>query len=123
MRATGTEEYNKLTAELLVYLRQQVGQDVNGSIHADAQNYYGGADYTRDLCEILRSLSESDVDKIVYNARNAMARKLADWWEEHQEADRKREAKEAEEAKKEAIRKEALATLSDEAKDALGLWE
>ena len=38
-------------------------------------------------------------DRIVYDARNKTARRLADWWEEHQEEDAKREAAELKAAK------------------------
>jgi hypothetical protein len=57
---------------------------------ADAANYYGGADYTVELCAMLTAMSPEDANRLVYDGRNAMARKLADWWEEHQKADKLR---------------------------------
>lgn len=47
--------------------------------------------YTRSLCEILKDLNEAEQNRIIYDGRNRDARELAEWWEHHQEADKKRE--------------------------------
>ena len=54
------------------------------------ENYYGNTDLNDRmaiwLCDALQ-----DVDKgWIYDGRLRIRRRLADWWEEHQEADRKR---------------------------------
>ena len=41
------------------------------------------------LCSMLQSLTEKQINDWVYDAHNTTSRKLADWWEKHQEDDRK----------------------------------
>lgn len=45
------------------------------------------------LCAMLKNLPAKRRDAIVYDGRDKTARDLADWWDEHEEADRKREKK------------------------------
>lgn len=49
------------------------------------------------------------------------ARKLADWWDEHQEADRKRIETEKKEVHMKQVRKDTMANLTDEQIEALGI--
>lgn len=42
------------------------------------------------LCSRIRSLSENELNQIVYNGRCKDSRKLADWWDEHLEFDKNR---------------------------------
>jgi hypothetical protein len=64
----------------------------------------GGAvwhNYEPDLCALFTAVPEEELDKILYrDARDRKARDLADWWEGHQEWDRKRRASEAVAAEK-----------------------
>lgn len=53
-------------------------------------------EWTALLCATLTGLSETNIDAIVYNARDACSRSLADWWERHQAWDKKREEDEKE---------------------------
>ncbi len=46
---------------------------------------------------------------------------MADWWDEHQAADRKRIAKENAEAKRKALKEKAIKKLTKEERKALGL--
>lgn len=46
---------------------------------------------------------------------------VRDWWEKHTEADRKEKARVAEKERKERVKAEALARLTDEEKELLGL--
>ena len=46
---------------------------------------------------------------------------VREWWEAHQEADRKAKEAEAEKRRKDKIKKDALAKLSDEEKKVLGI--
>ncbi len=63
---------------------------------------------TAELCELLHGLSEEDMARIVYDGRRKESRDLANWWEQHQEVDRQREAMEARAVEKE--RREAIFT-------------
>lgn len=47
------------------------------------------------LCGKLKALGPAAFSAIVYNARSRESRDLADWWEDHQEADRQRQEAEA----------------------------
>lgn len=73
------------------------------------------------LCKRLGELTEDQVNTIVYNARSATSRDLANWWENHQKADIARRRGEEEEAQQKAIAKRALAKLTKEEREALGL--
>jgi len=46
---------------------------------------------------------------------------VREWWEQHQEADRKAQEAKLEKARKAKIKKEALSKLSDEEKKVLGI--
>lgn len=73
------------------------------------------------LCELLRLLPDNIMEKLVYDGRNPEARKLADWWDNHQASDLRREQKEKEAIEKENIRKKALGKLTKKEIEALGL--
>lgn len=53
--------------------------------------------YTRILCSLIKCLNQETLEYVVYDARCKTSRQLADWWENHQEEDRKQA--EAEQAK------------------------
>ena len=40
------------------------------------------------LCSKIKGLSLSQLENIVYNGRDKNSRKLADWWDEHDEFDK-----------------------------------
>ena len=73
----------------------------------------------RIACKVLTSLEESDRHELLVQILKDD--EVRDWWEAHQEADRKaREAKERKE-REARIRKEALAKLTDEERKILGI--
>jgi putative cell wall-binding protein len=90
-----------------------------------ADNMYGDLERLNEavkkLCEMCPTIDE---DKI-YDGRNKEARKLVDWWEEHQEADKKRMlAEQSEEIKakqKEDLIKSAKSKLNKAEIKALGI--
>ena len=69
-------------------------------------------DFTALLCNTIESESVHEVHAIIYNGRDRTARKLADWWDNHQQHDAEREAREATEAKDKQEREEVLNSLT-----------
>lgn len=115
-------------AEHMLYLQSFIGIEFGDEMYlrSVANSTYGDVvsldSMTRDLCKTLRTLDGTDDgEKIIYNGRNPKARKLADWWDEHQDADAKRERAETEAQKKEKLKKSAIAKLTKEELQALGL--
>lgn len=98
MNPTDKETRLRETAWLYAYALSKLGEEVPPEVGLAAENIYCRKDYVPALCALLKGLPEEKRDAIVYNARDKDARRLADWWEEHLEADRIREAKEAKEA-------------------------
>lgn len=76
---------------------------------------------TRFLCSTIKKMSKNQLDKIVYNGYNKMARDLADWWDEHQEMDKAREKEEQKKKREREVRKSALSKLTDEERRILGV--
>ena len=87
MQPTSREAYNQNVAILLRYVFQKLEIVIPTDIHRDANNLYCNRDHTEALCFTLNNLSEIQIERIVYNARDKQARKLADWWEDHQAID------------------------------------
>lgn len=109
-------------AILLVWACQQIGRIPPGFAVKEAKNIYAKDERSvTELYALLRALSQHDIELLVYNARDKMSRKLADWWEDHQEADRKREKKERDAVQRRIAASRGLAKLSDDEKIALGL--
>jgi hypothetical protein len=94
----------------------------------DAANSYSGNtnrldEATKVLCETLRSLTFSEAESIVYNAHSKESRDLANWWEQHQEWDKRRVAEEQETRRNILLKDRALKKLSVDERRALGLLE
>lgn len=125
MEATYREKELQLTAKLLVFVRKSLGQDCPTWVKRAANSMYAegagdGDKLVSLLCKEIHAMTSGQRDKIIYDSHDKMSRKLADWWEEHQEADRKREKQEDEELRKESLRSAALKKLTKEEREALG---
>lgn len=113
------EETNRIEiANHLIYAQECIGHVPSPKLREIANHVYGEGDFTTDeltqqLCKLLGMFSETQLNKIVYDGKKAKARKLADWWEKHQEADRKREEEEAEQTLKNAYKYELDLTQQD----------
>lgn len=94
MEPTVKERQRKEAAKLLVFLKESLGEEVSPQLNRDASHIYGGKDDSNivDLCSKLKSLTDEQLGRVVYNGWNKQSRKLADWWDEHQEEDRKRKS-------------------------------
>ena len=93
------EAESKLVCSLLAYILPCLKQAVPNRIKEGADHIYGSVDHldkdTDTLCSLCRNMTDEQSNKFIYDGRIPNARKLADWWEHHQEADRKCEAQEA----------------------------
>ena len=109
------------TAQLLIYVRKNTnsGVKITDKLKRAANDIYCRHDYVPELCSAIRALTDEEMNRIVYDGRNPTARKLADWWDKHEEADRRREAAEAEERRRKEVADQAMAKLSAEELEAL----
>lgn len=107
MESTEVEKNSKEVAELIEYIVESGIIDgwhrpetVEPYLKAASENYGNPElldEMTAFLCKVLSNFNEHQLETIVYNGRNKMSRRLADWWDAHQAADKARRAKEAEE--------------------------
>lgn len=124
LEPTQRESESKTVAELIVYLFHSLDKPVPPTVYAAATDTYGDAgradEFTALLCDKLKRLTNAQLAKWVYNGRSPAARKLADWWDEHQkiDAEKERDAKELKDL--EAVKKKALAKLTPDERRALG---
>ena len=117
-----------LVCQLLVYVFDSLGislpQNKEQLIRGCSKDPCGSIDFLDDyvklLCDTIKSFNDETLNRIVYNGRNPMARKLADWWDRHQEADRERLKAEEAQRQKIALIKSALVKLTPEERAALG---
>ena len=125
MEPTGYEQQIKDTVDNLVYLYKTLGIPLKADLVEAATEIYfdesEGDKWVAKLCSELHKLDTETFDKVVYNAKVAASRRLADWWEEHEAADKARIAAELAKKAKEKLKKATLAKLSDEERNALGL--
>jgi hypothetical protein len=113
MNARPGEVLSRETAEHIVYLNGKLAIETPIWVATAAKEYYGAESRVDEvvalLCTTIRSMTPEQVNAIVYNGHDATARKLANWWDEHQAADRKRALADVE-AEQELARAEALLT-------------
>jgi hypothetical protein len=87
------------TAKLIQYVAEQMGFELPVWIIDAARSAYGdhmrNGDLTEILCGTIRGMTPEQENRIVYNGRDPMSRRLADWWERHEEIDRQRLVAEA----------------------------
>ena len=125
LAASGQELESKRVAELVIFLYGQVDKEVPSWIIAAAKDYYGNTrrldEMTAILCAECRLLPTSKKDKIIYNGKDKQSRKLADWWDRHQEWDARRVKEEKESRRKIMLKDRAIQKLTVEEREALGL--
>jgi len=123
MEPNSSERRNQATAKLCLFFMQQIGWVAPDNLLADAEHLYCTQDWAPFLCQNLRALKERDpegFDNLVYNAKNPQSRKLADWWEAHEEFDKKRVAEEEKAAARAKLAEVARGKLTNAEFDALG---
>lgn len=119
MEPTHKERLLQETAVLFAYALNELGEEVPDSVHQAALDQYCRRDYVPDLCRLVSEMTEDELNRVVYNPRSKISRKLADWWETHQEADRRRLAEEQAELAKQDRYEQIIMNLSDEDIDLL----
>ena len=125
LQASGQEMESQRVCGFLVYLYTGLGKKLPKWIVDASEDYYGNInrldEATKILCECIRSLTKAEVDSYIYDAHKEQARKLASWWERHQEWDKRRVTEENETRKKIIAKERALKKLTNEEIEALGL--
>ena len=115
MEPNAGEINSKETAQHLVYVFKKLGKEkeLPEYVVKAAQDYYGNPPKLNDmvvmLCDTLSHMKKTILEKVVYDAHSKEARELADWWEEHKEADKQRIAREKQEQDGKALAKKAAA--------------
>ena len=116
------EREHRRAARLLLYVLRTTRQEIPAWLHLEVDNLYAKDERTIPvLCAVLAHASPAVLEEVVYNARNKTARDLANWWEDHQEADRTREEQEKQAVEREQLRTQALSKLSLEERTALNV--
>ena len=133
LEANEVERESRRVANLIMYAAVEGKLEVKDFFHKEMDmnqvrectGYYGNAKLihplVRTLCDIVNGFNEGEMTRIVYDGRNDQARDLADWWQRHQAADIMRVREEEAAKRKFKVKKQALAKLSQEEKDALDI--
>jgi len=125
LEPTNVERDSKSTCENLVYALSALEKPVPIWAQNGADDEYGDQARLLEavvlLCKLCRSMNEEQAARIIYDGRSAKARKLANWYMEHDAFDKKRIAKERKEVELKKVRETALSKLSKEEQTALGL--
>lgn len=85
-----------------------------------ANAVFCGTDLTPHLCRLLKDMSVEQMTAIVYNPHSKESRRLADWWEQHQEDDKLHAKNAADDKKRKKLQAQALKKLTVEERKALG---
>ncbi len=123
MNPNATEANSQMVAGHLVYLLPRLGKPVPHHVQKAADSQYGDTtrldDHTALLCNVCGALTKKQSDGFIYNGRSKEARALAEWWDEHQAADKERLAAERAEKRNNATFKRVWGVLSPSEKRAI----
>lgn len=107
-------------AKLLVWVYDEhLRRELPAWVREAASSYYGNSGKVHELTALLCAVCLTLDEEIIYNGRDRAARKLADWWDSHREADALREAALLEKEQRAKLRAEAMGKLTEEERDAL----
>src|SRR5438552_10411770 len=88
LEPTHSEREHQRAAQLLVYVLGRLSRAAPEWVMHESQNVYAcDARLFPLLCDTLRRLDAATRERLIYNAKDRTARDLADWWEDHQQAD------------------------------------
>jgi len=103
---------SKNICEHLVWLAKAKGQIPTMWISKGAENQYGVPQKVEELTQLLCKSCENTPEEVIYNGRIMEARALADWWDNHKEADKVRLEKERQHTKMQEIARVAMSLLT-----------
>ena len=110
MEPTDRERESVRVCKHLQHLSRVLQQPLPGDVRVGVQTMYGNVDqldaHTALLCELM-GLHEEVITKRVVELKKLEDLSLLEWWVRHQEADRKREARERQIERKQALEKRA----------------
>lgn len=119
MEPNEQEKESKLVLTLLWYVLTVIGETdslLGFHVKREKDEQYGSPMTihrdTAALCNYCRKFTAKQAKTILWDGKNPDARKLADWWQKHQKADAKREAKEKADKKRTEGLKKLMAKLS-----------
>jgi len=126
MEPSQHEAESKNVAIMICYLISKLGFDVHPYIVEAAKSPYGNKervhDLTKYLCQTIGLMTDAQRDQLIYDGRSPSARRIADWWDAHQEADKARAIKEEVRLKGyDVLRASALAKLTPAEREVLGV--
>lgn len=89
-----SETESRKVAKLILILDKKLGNKEHPAVKIWSQSFYENKCdiLTPMLCDKIRSLSPELREQIIYDAHDKDSRKLADWWDDHKEFDKKRNA-------------------------------
>ena len=96
----------------------------NGEISFKAKEgywAYGHPSRIHEATAMLCALCAEAPEGLIYDGRDAAMRKVADWWDDHQEADKVKARKAKEDAAREVLAASALSKLTADERAAVGL--
>lgn len=99
MEPTVRESQLREAGQHILYLADAMGIDLPAQHAADAAAQYGNEANVPRLCSMLTGMTDVQMNEHVYDGRNPRARRVADWWDEHQKEDWKRREEEAKKEK------------------------
>ncbi len=105
LEASRQEKDSRKFCGLLCYVLEAIDVEPPDWALKAKDEYYGDAAKVNDavvlLCMTIRKLTPEQMDRIVYDGRNPQARALADFWDAHTVADKRREREERERSERE----------------------
>jgi hypothetical protein len=123
MEPTAEEAYSKKVAEMIVYACGALNGAVVSWIKEASTSQYGAPkrhnELTDILCNLCSNMSEEQKNNIIYDGHNANARKLAEWWDNHQKVDSERLARKDRVKEMLKVGEAILSRLSKEEREAL----
>jgi hypothetical protein len=97
MNPSVRETESLLICKRIIFLFKKLNFPIPKKIVESSESLYGDLKNLDKnvalLCLVISNMTKEQVDSILYNARSKESRDLANWWEEHQEADIKRKQK------------------------------